>query len=231
VRGLERSISALRLGLEKRDYLNDPKLPGLREAYRGQKGFLDEDLDALTAKIVRIFGSACAVLLQSDFMKLLDRLGFMDFRLDERFLQIPRRDFPVWLHAGVICFDGEAVTMFRFRHDPEPEDMHLLPDSLRMENALFARYASLRWKGRSASCSSFFFSQDSAGIRLSPPEMKTDDVIEVSSRAMLNLIDAGGFVTDGSFPETEDRSACTRCPFLQTCGMLREFRETHPSRS
>lgn len=231
VRGLERAVSALRQGLECRDYLTDPKLPGLREAYREESGFLDRELDRRMAEIVAVFGSACAVLLQSGFMELIERLDFMDFRLDERFLQIPRRDFPVWLHAGILCFDAGAVTMFRFRHEPAPGDIAPLPDSLRMENALFGEYAALRWKGLSAACSTFLFAPESAGLRMSPPEMPTDDIIEVSSRAMLSLIDGAGRVSDADFPETEDREKCGRCPFLRSCGMLRGFREKHPSRS
>lgn len=214
---IQQQVGALYRSLENRAYLEDPKLPALREHYRCEEDFLD--LDRLCGRIVRRFGEACAVFLNSEFIRSVEKLSYPDYRLNQKFLCLPWRGFSVYLHGGIIRFEADNVIMLSIAPETESGNKRFV---MGLETAIFERIVKYQWLNRVPSLEKFLIGEDSAAFLFTPESLPAADVIDVSAEAMLLLVDENGMVKIDDFPECDDTEQCTFCQFRNTCESLKK---------
>lgn len=215
---LQAYAGALYRSLESRAYLEDPKLPGFREHYYGDAGF--QDPDRVCTQIIKRFAEAWAVFLSSDFMRSAGVLGYPDYRLNHRFLCLPWRGYSVWLHGGIIRFEGDNAIMLNIVPETESVEKRFF---MGLEMGIFERIVKYQWVNRVPSLEKFFIGKDSAAFLFTPESLPVADVIDTSAEAMLMLVDADGMVRMEDFPECDDDDAekCAVCRFRKTCAALK----------
>ena len=218
VQGLERRTSALIIGLEKQDYLTDPKLPGLLETFHGETDFLHPE--KVGSRCAAVFSKALPPLLEEkDLKEKIENLEPLSLRKEE-LLALNWRSFIVWLHAGIICTEGDTVTGIRF-HAMGKQPESLLPDH-GLESALFREY--VRQKMHREKTKFNIFSFDEAGktaYNTVEPGPVAADRVDVSSTGMLRMVRDNGEVCMNDFAPTTEPEKCSFCPFRQTCAMIR----------
>lgn len=219
LRHLQQQTGALYRSLESRAYLEDPKLPGLREHYRQEEDFFD--LDRLCARIVKRVADACAVFLNSEIMRPVGALSYPDYRLNNKFLCLPWRGFSIYLHGGIIRFEADNVIMLNIAPETEGGNKRFV---MGLETAIFERIVRHQWVNRVPSLEKFLIGEDSAAFLFTPESLPAADVIDVSAESMLLLVDENGMVKIDDFPECGDPEKCAACQFRNTCtGLNKEF--------
>lgn len=223
VQGLERRTTALIIGLEKRDYLTDPKLPGLLETFHGEADFLHPE--KVGSRCAAVFSKVLPSLLkEKDFKEKIEDPEPLSLRKGENFLALNWRSFTVWLHAGIICTEGDTVTSLRFHATGnQPE---FLPPDHGLESALFREYVRQKMHREKTVFNIFSFDEEgqTAYNNIEPGPVAADRV-DVSSTGMLRMVRDNGQVYLSDFEPACEPEKCRVCPFRQTCGMLRTMIE------
>lgn len=214
VQGLEKRITALVISLEQQDYLSDPKLPGLLEVFHNENDF--RKTAEIGPRCAGIYGKILPKLLaENDLMEMIDNLSPLALRRGEDFLALPWRSFTVWLHAGIICTNGDTVTSLQFHAGPEPADHGL-------DAALFQEYVKQKMRRDKAVFNVFHFNENGAtSYKTAEPGPVTADRVDVSSTGMLRMVRDDGQVYLNDFEPTADTGKCNACPFRMTCKSLR----------
>lgn len=215
LQGLERRITALVVSLSREDYLSDPKLPGLLEAYHHREDFKNpEDVGARCAGIFR--NVLPTLLEEKEVMEMVDNLSPLALRRGEEFLALPWRSFTVWLHAGIIYTTGDTVTSLRFCSGITPADHGL-------DAALFHEYARQKMRREKTRYNVFQFHENGeTKCETIEPGPVAADRVEVSSIGMIRMVRSDGQVYMDDFQPTADTEKCSDCPFQQTCSNLRK---------
>ncbi len=207
-RNLSAAVRQLQHSLENESWMQDPKLPGLLEVFHYEKGF--RDIEELTASMIPVLRSACEVLLKS---QAVHSLNWLDWKLEEKFLQFRFDSFPVWLHGGlrIAGNDGKICSMLRFCFG------QVLTEYLLPEAALWQRYS-----GKKETAYLIFTPEKSEEI--SADRIQNIDIesfIGGSSAAMLSMIQPDGTVCLSDFPkQKENPEQCRTCRYRQTCGTI-----------
>ncbi len=216
IQGLERRVTALIIGLEKQDYLSDPKLPGLLETFHGEKDFLHPE--KVGARSAAAFSKILPSLLEEKIlMEKVENPEPLSLRQGENLLALNWRSFTVWLHAGIIWKEGNTVTSLRFHGDSS-----IFPPDHGLESALFREY--VRQKMHREQTCFHVFSFDESGKTVcsaAEPGPVAADRVDVSSTGMLRMVRDNGQVYLEDFAPTDQPEQCSACPFRQTCTMLR----------
>ena len=223
VQGLERHTTALIIGLEKRDYLADPKLPGLLEAFHGETDFLHSE--KVGSRCAAVFSKVLPSLLkEKDFKEKIEDPEPLSLRKGENFLALNWRSFTVWLYAGIICTEGDTVTSLRFHATGnQPE---FLPPDHGLESALFREYVRQKMHREKTVFNVFSFDEEGkTAYHTVEPGPVAADRVDVSSTGMLRMVRDNGQVYLSDFEPACEPEKCRVCPFRQTCGMLRTMIE------
>ncbi len=217
-RNLNRETGALLYGLDSRQYLDDPKLPGLREHFRSEPEF--RDLPLLHNRIDKIFRKSLDTFLTLELAEELVNLPYMALRTNVKFLQLPRDSFTVWMRGGMIWFYQNHASILRFAGrsngiSPLELEYH------RMNSALFRVFVNLRNENLQSAFHVFTITENEPELHLVPHDLDLNDLLVQSCRDMLNMIHADGTVTLDEFEPAEDKARCQFCIFRKTCKMLK----------
>lgn len=223
VQGLERRTTALIIGLEKRDYLTDPKLPGLLETFHGEADFLHPE--KVGSRCAAVFSKVLPSLLkEKDFKEKIEDPEPLSLRKGENFLALNWRSFTVWLHAGIICTEGDTVTSLRFHATGNQPEFP--PPDHGLESALFREYVRQKMHREKTVFNVFSFDEEEkTAYHTVEPGPVAADRVDVSSTGMLRMVRDNGQVYLSDFEPACEPEKCRVCPFRQTCGMLRTMIE------
>ena len=217
LRGLSKSVSMLQSSLKNEEYLDDPKKPSVQEYVLEPKVY--PDLNDLIAKAVKTLSNAYGALLKADFLQDLLNLDFMDFRLDDQFLYFCRKNFPVWFQPGIIYLQQDMISMLNFNAVSPGVSLltHSYPEWA-LKSSLFDLYCREKWEHYRISTMAFNFSDSAVSIGSTPaPVLNLEEIIDNSSREMLELVATDGTVSLECFPQTTNTDHCKNCQFRYTC--------------
>ena len=214
IRRLEQAVTALVIHLDRGDYRNDPKLPGLLETFHGESGFTHPG--KIGSRIAGIFGNVLPGLLADNWTQDIILANPLELKMKEKILQLPWRGFSVWLHAGIIRLQGNTASTIRFSADPEENARDLSLDA-----AIFRDYARTKWRKEQAVFHLFRFPEDEeTGWSTVEPGPETDTRIDVSSLGMIRMIRDNGTVRMDDFECAADREQCLTCSYRKTCELI-----------
>lgn len=220
-RALGREVSALASSLQRKAYLDDPKLPGVREHFLWREGF--RTADEVVARAVPVLTRACEFLTQSDFAVSPDGTESPLRDTACPFLEIPRHTFSIWLKGGILRNCGRTVSLLRFRYRADDADAG---DGDGVDSALFSAFAKSRNPFCESCLTTLVFSRSSAEFVPAPPPLPSKilwDFIDGSAAGMLAAISPDGTVRAEDFPETADWEQCASCAFAGSCAMLQKY--------
>lgn len=224
LRFLSGKLFDLEFSMSRKEYLDDPKRPCLRECVEGEK----IPFSALRPQAVSAFGTAHGLLTGSPLFQELLSLDVMNFRFGEDLISLPFDPCPVWFAPGLIFFLSNKFHMLLPSASGAEDETPGFPPAAAVSAALFDLHIRSKWKSEEPTVTHLFrFGPDAAGMEEIPPASGLPDRIRSGAGEMFSLIRPDGSVFFGDFPKTGEPGGCASCRYAGTCRMLDEWALHH----